>query len=539
MRTAAAVAAIVGSLVLPAGCIVQSRLEKPSQSGARWIELSSQHFTLATDLDASEATRTIRTFELAYALLARVVFGDEPAPDFRTEVLAFRSEGEVREFLPAPLSGRYMTRLANDIEPSPTMVVYGKLSPANRILFVHELAHRFNHVALGSMPVWFNEGLAQFYSTVRGDLTQPQVGALDPDAGFASGSVWSDPSHIIFQGALIDIADVPRPSRLMRLDRAGFYAGDLDRPRESSRLAQEAMSRNYAAAWALVHMLMSTESPEAASFQRVLRQAARTKNASAALEQASLDPVALDRQFDAYLKKAIPWREHHEGLPPVLGEVRQRELGEAATLVRWARLASLASPQGERFMRDAVAAAPEDPEVEFWFGRFEMVRGKPKVAERWLEAARAREPGNPAYQLALVALYFAERGGSWSSGDHDERLEEAMARLTKVARTPAELGTVAGFNILQGHADVALPLAARACEAGPDCWECFHSYALASYETEDAARALELERAALERLPEDAPSETARALQGALRRFEAAVSGSSVPSGNYHVFFPW
>jgi len=153
-----------------AGCIVHGSLKPPSENGEQWLDLRSKHFHLMTDLDAEEAEGVVRSFEQGYARLGRVVFGSEAVPDFETEVIAFRSEGEFREFRPAPLSGQYLGQLPNDQEPTPTMLIYGGLSPENSILFTHELTHRFNHFALPAIPVWLNEGIAQYYSTVRGDV---------------------------------------------------------------------------------------------------------------------------------------------------------------------------------------------------------------------------------------------------------------------------------------------------------------------------------------------------------------------------------
>jgi tetratricopeptide (TPR) repeat protein len=534
--------AVLGFAVLgSAGCIVQAPLEKPSQTGGRWIELSSKHFTVATDLDADEATRVIRTFELAYALLEHAVFRGALPPDFQTRAVVFASEREGREFLPEMFGGQYIRQLASDLQPSPTMVVYGKLSPAVHVALVHELAHRFNQYALGSMPVWLNEGLAEFYSTLRGDPRHPQLGALDPDNGFASGSVISDPNHIVYQGRLYAPAELPRASRLLTFEGSQFYARELARDKDAKRLTSEALDHNYAAAWALVHMLMMTDSENALAFREALREGARTHNATRALDQVGLDKDALDRELDAYLRKPLSWREHHEIAPPVLGEVARRDLSEAQALVLWARLASLRSERGQRYMQSAFAAAPGDPEVRFWYGRMKMLKGERDEAERLFKEALAQDPDNGGYELGLVALYLGgNQRKSWSAADLGGSLTGAMEHLTSVARTPAELDTVAIYHLLQDRPEVAKELAARACQAGADCWECFHTYAEASSRTGDAAGAVSLEREALARLPEDASNKVDLALRNALRRYrEVEADPASAAPAHVDLFLPW
>ena len=159
-------------------------------------------------------------------------------------MIAFRSEGEFREFRPPPLSGQYLSQLPNDLESAPTMMIYGGLSPENSILFTHELTHRFNHFALPAIPIWLNEGIAQYYSTVRGDVGRPVVGELDPRYGFAAGSVRADPNHIVFQGELLAFENLPRPSELMRFDRRGFYGERPEAGQQPSFQSREKSKHN-------------------------------------------------------------------------------------------------------------------------------------------------------------------------------------------------------------------------------------------------------------------------------------------------------
>jgi hypothetical protein len=139
--SAAATTVVLGALV-GSGCIVRKPLALPAESGTSWSEIKSKHFRLVTDLDAEDADAVLRTFERTYGLLAKVMFAGEAAPDLETQVLAFRTEQEIHEFIPPPFAGRYMQRLPNDIQSVPTVVMVGKPSPANRILLAHELTHR-------------------------------------------------------------------------------------------------------------------------------------------------------------------------------------------------------------------------------------------------------------------------------------------------------------------------------------------------------------------------------------------------------------
>lgn len=539
--------ALRGALSIPliaAGCLLPTPLEKPSQ-GPQWIELASKHFTLTTDLDGGEATLVVRAFERSYALLSRAVFGDAPAPEFETDIVDFRTKTELQQFIPDRFAGEYIAQLPSDLEPSPTMLMSGELSHANRIVFVHELAHRFDQVALGAMPRWLDEGLAEFYSTVQGDLEHPEVGVLDPDYGFALASTGSDTGHVIFRGELIVASQLPLPSQLMDFKGSGFYAAGRNHAHESKRVRDDLMKRNYVAAWALVHMLMTTDSPSAVRFRQALREGARLHNASLALDRMDLDDDALDREFLAYLAGTgtTPSRPAYEGLPPPLEGVRRRDLREAQILVWWARLSSLQSERGERYLRGAIAAAPGDPEVQFWSGRLHMLRGQRAEAESLFGSALAQDPDNPGYQLALLALHLGgERDKRWSSSPADTFISGAIERLTKVARTAPELITVASYHLLENRPEIARPLAERACRIGPNCWQCLHAYALAVFDTGDAPQAVSLERRAFDRLPDAdaAPASADLTLKRALRYYRNAVANPGTPPAPpTTLFFPW
>ena len=521
---------LVLGVVFAAGCIVHAPLELPTDSGTNWSEIKSKHFKLVTDLDAEDADSVIRTFERTYGLLGKALFAGAAAPDFETHVLAFRTAEELHEFLPPPYGGGYMARLPNDIQSTPTVVMAGKPSPATRILLAHELTHRFNHVAFPSMPLWLNEGLAEYYSTLRGDIDHPVVGELDPDHGFASGSVRSDPTHVIYQGTLIDVARVPLPSVLMQLDHDGFYGREADLTAAQSPSRVEKITQNYAAAWAFTHMLMQS-SARGGDLRRAVEDPTNRRDLAAAVRVLERDSSAIDREFETYLRTPIRWRQHHEGPPPAVAGVSRRDLTEPQVLAWWTRLDAFRGTTADRSWRRLEAGLdrwPEDPELLFLRGRRDMLANVPKDAERHFKQALARRPGDPGYQLALALLYLHEKtGASWPPAERVTLLSDAFEQLGAVARTPSELNSVAIYHLLKTTANQALPFAERASKADPDCWSCLHTLAAATFRLGQADEAAELERAALQRLPDDARSEVTAILKRDRDRYLRAASSDT------------
>jgi tetratricopeptide (TPR) repeat protein len=169
-----------------------------------------------------------------------------------------------------------------------------------------------------------------------------------------------------------------------------------------------------------------------------------------------------------------------------------------------------------------------------------MLLNKAKEAESHFKLALARRPGDPAYQLALGLLYLHEQTGkSWPPAERDALMSQAFDALGNVAQTPVELNTAAIYYLIKTTAARALPFAERASRGDPDCWSCLHTYAAATFLLGRAAEAAELERSALERLPDDAPSKvTAVLTRDRARYLRAASSGSKDDRQDVYLFWP-
>jgi tetratricopeptide (TPR) repeat protein len=515
---------------MAAGCLLPRPPGTPSPDAPKWIELSSTHFTMSTDLAGDEATLVLSTFELAYVLLSKAVFGGTPPPELATHIINFRSQVERREFLPEA-TGRYIRQLPTDLQPVPTVVTAGELSQETRVTFVHELAHRFQAHAFGSMPPWLSEGLAVFYSTVRGDPLHPDVGAIDPETTFASGNVWSDPGHIIFQGVAYLPSELPSASELIGFQASDFYRYGPKYANEAPSVRGRAVATHYAAASALVHMLMTTTTANARRFAEVLRRAARVHNASLALERIALDRGALDRELAAYVMQPLPWHPKWEAPPPELSGIRQRELGKAQVLVLWARLVAVTSTRGRRYMQEAIAASPRDREVQFWSGVLQAWDDRLEDAERLQKAALAQDPDNAGYAMALAKLYRTRKHRKPTPNmPTDGEVAELMNHLVQIAHTGTELATVATYYLDENRPTVARPFAERACQVEPDCWICLHTYACVIFRSGNAAEAATIEQSALALLPEPPPPGAEETLKPALRFFEEEAKKSGAAS---------
>jgi tetratricopeptide (TPR) repeat protein len=125
-----------------------------------WTKVTSKNFTLIGNASEKEirqvATRLEQFRDVFRRLFSRAKF-DSPVP---TTVIVFKSMGSYKPFNPKNNAGyfqkgedvNYIT-LTTDETQNPFRVIY------------HEYVHLLMDNTSGNMPTWFDEGLAEYYST--------------------------------------------------------------------------------------------------------------------------------------------------------------------------------------------------------------------------------------------------------------------------------------------------------------------------------------------------------------------------------------
>ncbi|HEX7701881.1 MAG TPA: hypothetical protein VF403_14190 [Kofleriaceae bacterium] len=146
--------------------------ELPSRGGPPWVELQSEHFTLWTDASVARGGELIRLMEYLHQVIFGVAFPNRSL-DGRSFVLGLRDQAEVNAYVPD------MFQAFATPEDNPLMIPMIVLSaePDERSIHVvtHELSHVISAVAVHKQPVWFAEGLAEFFETVILDVDKASV----------------------------------------------------------------------------------------------------------------------------------------------------------------------------------------------------------------------------------------------------------------------------------------------------------------------------------------------------------------------------
>ncbi|XXX71752.1 tetratricopeptide repeat protein [Sorangium sp. So ce134] len=453
-----------------------------SQGGAPWVELSSQHVVLRTDLDRSAARGVLAELESSYNALEDVCFPSDAPDPFRMQVVLFAREQDFRQFSPgSSSSGVYFHNLPNDLEPGSTMVLFGSLGERARITFQHGLAHRFVAQSIGPTPAWLNEGLAQFYSTFRVQGGYAYVGSALPYHDFLKRASPRAVQNGPFTLQLVPASEARPAAELIHASREDFYGFGAD----PSATTRRRVAINYLSSWALVHMLLNGPDPYVQRFASFLEAASRGAPVRQAFQQAigDIPPEQIEQDYRRYLTGTRPIRRIGPyTAPPPPPPQGERAMSDAEVHVLWARLKRWQGDEmawAESQLEEALAHEPNNPEVRFWRGRLWIAEGRLREAEQELAAVLAARPADPRYLLAMAKLIRTlSRDRIITPLQAIVRTAPLVDRLSRAASTAEQLNSVARYRIQLGDLDDAQPFVKRALKADPSCAPCYDTYGM-------------------------------------------------------------
>ncbi|MEP7123415.1 MAG: hypothetical protein ABJE95_20985 [Byssovorax sp.] len=506
---------------------IRPPLTCPAKGGAAWNELTSRHFVLQTDLAASEAREVLSRFEGLRATLAQVLPPAPVEPTERVEIVLFSRKKDYEELGSSARSTRayFTTQLAADLEPQPVLVLQSELANEGVSTFLHELAHRFLRQRYADLPVWLNEGFAQFYSTLRVQEGTIRVGGRLRDLDFTElPYVWASWYEDTYQ-VQIPVMVAPSVRELIDADTSAFYRGS----REDGLSGEEAKKRSayYGAAWKLVQLLMY--GPDAGArtrfqaFLAALEHGARAKSAfHEAFGEADLD--RLEQLFHAYLTEVrldVGVKPYH--VPVAAPPDREVVMSDAEVHLLWARLRPWNQAMAaavEQEIEEARLGDPSSPEIHFRRATFRLQRADFDGARRDLDFALAARPEEPRYLYGLLLWSRWRAQLSRASGAPPPPTDEIAGRLARFASSPMQLDSLASRYAALGRTSDAYAFAERAIALDPLCSACQDTYSLVLLQAGRLDQALAASRRALSLVPEDRPS--AREITAHGKRIEEA-----------------
>jgi len=250
----------------------------PGQGDPKWLELTSEHFTLWTDADPGRAHELVRQIEYLRQIVVDVAFQRAPRTG-RSLVIALRDDAELSAFRVDDHAIAWAMPAQPPLwQPMIVMSANGSRDDVGSAA-AHELTYLASHAAIHHQPRWFAEGAAQFFDTMRIDYAHGTVdiGIVPEDQGH-----WAPRRHLVSIPAL--------------------FAW------ERSAATDEEHSLN-ATAWALFTFLINTHQAELVRYAELLAAVHPTTRAelrdqlAEAWTQAfpSLPPAVLDSELRGWL----------------------------------------------------------------------------------------------------------------------------------------------------------------------------------------------------------------------------------------------
>lgn len=206
-------------------CIVLVTLV-PAVAKDNWTSVRTRNFFLignASEKDIRQVGLKLEQFREVFTLLFKGMNFSATVP---TTVVVFKSDSSYRPFKPNANTAGYFQPGSDVNYITLTTEVRGEQNPFNVIF--HEYTHLLVNNTIGSAPPWFNEGLAEYYSTFK----------ISDDRKIVLGNPIG--SHVFL------LRDKMLPLRtLFQVDHKSPYYNERDK-----------QSIFYAQSWALLHYLI-------------------------------------------------------------------------------------------------------------------------------------------------------------------------------------------------------------------------------------------------------------------------------------------
>ncbi len=366
-----------------------------------WVEVRTPHFEIVSSLDADDTRELARDAELFHAATEWAMGTRLRAPAVPTRIYAFDGRGFRRPFAVRGAPSSFLPSLRES-------VIVLRTGDGWQEDTTQSLRHEYVHYLLRNhggfdQPLWFDEGSAEFLSTVgvRGD--HGALGGLRRD-------------HV----------------RLLR-DQPWLPLIRILKVEELEGWGSRKRAIFYAESWAFVHYLnFGLEKPGQgqAQLNRYFRRVASgTPRERAVREAFGVAPSSLDRRLQRYVRGerfgAVAIRfEHSEAVQAA--EPRPLARDEVVTRLGWLLISLGRAKPAQRYFEMAIAANPSNARAHAGLGAAEGLRGRWDAAVAHHGRALGIAPDDALNQLDVGAHYYERAVGAQDA--------EARAQLAALAR---------------------------------------------------------------------------------------------------------
>ena len=159
-------------------------LLRQSARADNWTQVRSSHFVVNTDAGGDRGRQVALRFEQMRAVFGQLILRSEVSSPVPLTIIAFHNSDEMQAHVPVyqgkavDLHGFFLSR------PDRDFVVLDLSAGNNWEMVFHEYAHVLLDGNYPPTPLWFNEGFADYYSTINVlrnsvEIGKPPQGYLD------------------------------------------------------------------------------------------------------------------------------------------------------------------------------------------------------------------------------------------------------------------------------------------------------------------------------------------------------------------------
>jgi tetratricopeptide (TPR) repeat protein len=387
---------------------------KPASAKDTWVSVRSKNFLLVGNAGEKEirkvAVRLEQFREVFSRLFVRANF-KSPVP---TTVIVFKSDSSYRPFKPMPNVAGYF-QAGPDVNYI-TLSTESRSTEQNSFTIIfHEYTHLLINATSGKVPTWFNEGLAEYYSTFT----------------------IADDQKVVLGGPLSNHVYLLRERRMLPL-RALFQV-DHKSPEYNER---DKRSVFYAESWALMHYLLHGKDGKRVSqmvkFLDLL-------NANNPMEQAfqkafSMSFEDMESELLTYIQRnRYPvFSGQFESKVRFDSEMQSAPITEAEAQAYLGDLLLHSNRfEAEDYLKRALELDPNLAMAHASLGMLRVREGKPLEARRNLERAVAANSQN--YLIHYYYAYALSREGMDEREIVSEYLPETVEKMRAEIKRAIEL----------------------------------------------------------------------------------------------------
>ena len=381
-----------------------------------WTEVRSPNFRVVTNGSARDAREVASSFERLGAVLRKTS--------------QIRTRADVPLTILAVKQGRQLGAIVGS-DREDLVGIFAPGHDANVVIIrldldhdtryqvaYHEYLHLLVHQTMGALPLWLNEGLAEFYSHARLETEKILLGMPAP-------------YHL---AALQENAPLPLQT-LLSVEHESKYYNESDRA-----------TIFYAQSWALTHFLMLGEGgahrPKLVALLQASEQGATPADAA---RRAFGDVPAFERQFRAYISRfAFPALQDTVPMDGAAKSMQARVLPSAEALAVQSTVTAVAGTAEAAATLASQAVAADGTAPEAWVAKARAARraGDAAAAEAALGKAISLGSSDPLAHFGWAELRLQIVPADHPLDDIAAALERSLVLKPDLARALSLLGYV-------------------------------------------------------------------------------------------------